>query len=181
LIQAIKHDIAIFAIHTNLDNAYVDGVNARIARQIGLTETEILLPKSGQIAAAQTIGAGLSGRMPKPMATGEFLQHLKQTMELPVIKHTRLVKETIHSVAICGGAGSFLTKQAIAAEADIFITSDIKYHEFFEANDDIILADIGHYESEKYTIDLLYTILQNNFSTFAVRFTKHITNPVHYF
>jgi putative NIF3 family GTP cyclohydrolase 1 type 2 len=84
-------------------------------------------------------------------------------------------------VAVCGGAGSFLTHLAIAAEADIYVTSDIKYHEFFDADGKIILADIGHFESEQYTIDLIYDVLRQNFPTFAVLKTKVISNPVHYF
>lgn len=181
IIKAIKNDIAIFAIHTNLDNAYINGVNARIARQIDLNQTKILLPKEGISPQGQTIGAGILGILAQSVKTEDFLSDLKIKMELPVIKHTKLIKKQIRSVAVCGGSGSFLINRAIQAGADIYITSDIKYHEFFEANDQIILADIGHYESEKYTIDLLYTILRNNFSTFAVHFTKLITNPVYYF
>jgi dinuclear metal center YbgI/SA1388 family protein len=180
LIKAIKNDIAIFAIHTNLDNAYRNGVNMRIAEQISLVDTTVLLPKTYDKNVDMSIGAGLTGYLTRPMQTHDFLHFLKERMELSILKHTKIIKNSIHKVALCGGAGSFLIHRAIASDSDIYITSDIKYHEFFEANNQIILADIGHYESEKYTIDLLFNILQNNFSTFAIHFTKHITNPVNY-
>lgn len=180
IIKAIKYDIAIFAIHTNLDNAYWNGVNSRIAQQIGIPRFSILQEKILPDPTDHKIGAGIIGELPLPMATGDFLNHIKSSMEIPYIRHTKAIRDKISSIALCGGAGSFLIKKAIQAGADVYITSDIKYHEFFEANDEILILDIGHYESEKYTIDLLYTILRNNFSTFAVHFTKHNTNPVYY-
>jgi dinuclear metal center YbgI/SA1388 family protein len=180
IIKAIKHDIAIYAIHTNLDNAYYHGVNDRIARQLSLSQTRILQAKPFTGPSGETLGAGLVGRLSEPMPVAAFFDHVKNAMNLSAFRHTRVVKDHVSVVALCGGAGSFLIQKAIAASADVYITADIKYHEFFEANGQIIVLDIGHYESEKYTIDLLYTILQNKFSTFAVRFTKHSTNPVYY-
>lgn len=180
IINAIKNDIAIFAIHTNLDNAFYHGVNTRFSEQLGLTDVNILAPKSETGHKNEAIGAGMYGWLPEPMATLDFFDYLKSKMSLHMIKHTALTKQTVSKIALCGGAGSFLTKAAIFVQADVFISSDFKYHEFFEANNQIIIVDIGHFESEKYTIDLLFGLLQNKFSTFAVRFTKHITNPVHY-
>jgi putative NIF3 family GTP cyclohydrolase 1 type 2 len=87
----------------------------------------------------------------------------------------------IKTVAVCGGAGSFLIASALASGADIYITSDIKYHEFFDANDKMIIADIGHYESEQFTINLLQEFLEQKFPTFAVLKTEVNTNPVRYF
>lgn len=180
IIKAIKHDIAIFAIHTNLDNAYWNGVNGRIARQIGISNFTILQEKIPIEPMDRKIGAGIIGELQHPMTPTDFMNHIKSAMDIPFLKHTKIIHDTIFKVAVCGGSGSFLIKKAILAGADAYITSDIKYHEFFEANDEILILDIGHYESEKYTIDLLYTILQKKFSTFAVHFTKHITNPVYY-
>lgn len=280
IIKAIKHDIAIYAIHTNLDNI-INGVNGKIADLLGLINRQILQPKqqmlckivtfvpmehaekikhsffesgAGQIGlysecsfsiegtgtfkagvgaspfvgiigkreevreakvevvcpvwrkdkvlralieahpyesvaydiiklenTENEIGSGLIGMLPKPVNTKEFFETIKQTFGLSVIKHTNIISETIQSVAICGGAGSFLTSKAIARRADIFLSADFKYHEFFDADDKIIIADIGHWESEHFTIDLLVDILKANFPTFAIQKSKSRTNPVYYF
>lgn len=177
IISAIKNDINLFAIHTNLDNVQVSGVNTKISDTIGLINQRILVQKGDD----HNIGAGMIGSLQKPMDTLDFLNHLKLTMQLNVLKHTTLTHSTINKVAVCGGSGSFLLSHAIQQEADIFITSDFKYHEFFDANGKIIIADIGHYESERFTIDLLYDLISNNFSTFAAHKTKINTNPVKYF
>ncbi|MGB2996285.1 MAG: Nif3-like dinuclear metal center hexameric protein, partial [Ferruginibacter sp.] len=112
--------------------------------------------------------------------TTVFLANLKNIFKVPVVKHSRILKKKVRKIAICGGAGSFLTGHAIACDADIFITSDIKYHEFFDADDKLVLADIGHYESEQYTIELLFEVLKLNFPTFAVQKTALNSNPVRY-
>lgn len=181
VIKAIKHDIAIFAIHTNLDNVYQNGVNAMISNKIGLINTEILSPLADIKHNDMPVGAGMLGYLPAPMKTDQFLHHLKTQMDLRVVKHTAICKDEIHKVAVCGGSGSFLLKQAKISNADIFVTSDFKYHEYFDADGAIIIADIGHFESEKYTIDLLYDLIMNNFSTFATHYTKIVTNPIKYF
>ncbi len=181
VIKAIKHDIAIFAIHTNLDNVYTSGVNAQIAERLKLQNTKILSPKEGITFRDQPVGAGLTGHLETKMAPKHFFEYLKEAMELQVIRHTEVCKDYIYHVALCGGSGSFLLNEAKKAGADIFITADYKYHEYFDADKEIIIADIGHYESEKYTIDLLYNLIINNFSTFAAHCTKIITNPIKYF
>ena len=101
-------------------------------------------------------------------------------MKTSTIRHTNICKDQVERVAICGGAGSFLLPKAIAAEADIFITGDFKYHEFFEADDRIIIADIGHFESEQFTKDLLYEILSKKFTNIALRLSEVVTNPIKY-
>ena len=106
---------------------------------------------------------------------------MKTAFNLSVIKHTPLLGKPIKKVAVCGGAGSFLTKNAIAAGADIFISSDFKYHEFFDANNRILITDIGHWESEQFTTELIIEILQAKFPTFAVLKSGIKTNPVNYF
>ena len=127
------------------------------------------------------IGSGLVGEIEEPLRKMIFLPCLKRTFRLSVIRHTRLLNKKIKKIAVCGGAGSFLISAAKAAGADIYITSDIKYHEFFDADNTILLADIGHYESEQFTIDLLTGILQQKFPNFAVLKTETNTNPVNYF
>jgi putative NIF3 family GTP cyclohydrolase 1 type 2 len=102
-------------------------------------------------------------------------------METDCIRHTALHRETVHTVAVCGGAGSFLLKNAIAARADVFVTGDYKYHQFFDAENKILIADIGHYESEHFTIEIFSEILKEKFPNFALLFTKTNTNPVNYY
>lgn len=129
----------------------------------------------------QEIGAGLIGELAQPMEETEFLSFVKQQFGLSVIKYTSLRQQPIKRVAVCGGAGSFLIRQARQQGADIYITSDIKYHEFFDAEGQIVVADIGHYESEQFTILLLHDLLREKFPTFAVLKTSVNTNPVQYF
>ena len=279
IIKAIKNDIAIYAIHTNLDNIK-DGVNAVIAKKIGLEKTKILRPKkdfikklsfycpvseanriknllweagAGNIGnyshcsfstigqgtflgndfskpslgeknvlhtekeekieiifpsylenkilntlysvhpyeevayeiylldnVNQDIGSGLYGKLKKPMKSNDFLRYLKKIMQTKCIRHTNLNKEYIETVSVCGGSGSFLLDDAKRVKADIFITSDFKYHEFFNADNNIIIADIGHYESEQFTKELLNELLKKKFTKFATHLSSINTNPINY-
>ncbi|MCC5946335.1 MAG: Nif3-like dinuclear metal center hexameric protein [Bernardetiaceae bacterium] len=180
LIAAIKNEIGLYAIHTNLDNVS-HGVNAKICERIGIQNPKILVPKV-PLPTSENVGAGMVGQLASPMPVADFLAHLKASMKLPLIKHTRFkADDKIERVAVCGGAGSFLLADAMRAKADIFITADYKYHEFFDADDKIIIADIGHYESEIYTCELLAEQLQTAFPTIAVRIANTNTNPVRYF
>lgn len=128
----------------------------------------------------QERGAGLVGQLPEPIETRQFLAQLKQTFGCGCIRHTELVHQKIQTVALCGGAGSFLLPDAIGAKADIYISADFKYHEFFDAEKHLIIADIGHYESEQFTSELLAEQLTEKFPNFAIRLTKLNTNPVNY-
>lgn len=280
VISAIKHDIVIYAIHTNLDNV-LHGVNNRIADRLGLVSRRILAPKDRQlmklcsfVPLAQAdelrtalfeagaghigrysdcsfnvegtgtfkggagtnpfagnpgelhrekevklevifpahlqsrlvaallkshpyeevaydiiplanehpeVGSGLIGELPEPVTEEGFLHILKNAFELSIVRHTPLLGKKIQKVALCGGAGSFLTGRALAAGADVYVTADVKYHEFFDANDRLVIADIGHWESEQYTSELLVELLQAKFPTFAVLKSAINTNPVRYF
>lgn len=180
VMKAIKNDIAIYAIHTNLDNVYYNGVNGKIAERLGLIRTTILSPKATS-TDEQPIGSGMIGELKAPMKELSFLAFLKKTMQTDCIKHTKLRHLPIQKVAVCGGAGGFLLSKAIAQEADIFITSDYKYHEFFDADDKIIIADIGHFESEQFTSNLLATLISEKFPSFAAILTTIHTNPVYYY
>lgn len=126
------------------------------------------------------VGSGLIGELEAEMDETQFLHHLKSSMELPLVRHSGAAKK-IKTVAVCGGSGSFLTQRAISAGADVYVTADIKYHEFFDAEDRLLLCDIGHYESEKYTMNLFAEILSQKFPNFATIFAKTLTNPVKYF
>jgi dinuclear metal center YbgI/SA1388 family protein len=280
VMKAIKHEVAIYATHTNLDHA-VGGVNFMIAERLGLQNVRILAPKSdvlmklvsfvpidatqkvldalyeagvGQIGnydhcsfqvrgtgsfrpnqnanphigtvntdenvvenrievifpsylenrvmtalrnahpyeevahyltllhnQHQEVGAGAVGSLSEALSVHEFLAYLKQSMDLNVIRHTAFVKNTIQKIAVCGGAGSFLLNDAVRAEADVFITADFKYHEFFDADGRILICDIGHYESEVFTKELLQRYLSKKFPNFATILSETITNPVNYY
>jgi len=129
----------------------------------------------------QQIGAGMVGTLPAPMSEGDFLAHLQKQMKTDCIRHTALKNKNILKVAVCGGSGSFLLGDAIREKADIFITADYKYHQFFDAEGKIIIADIGHYESEQFTSEIFEEILKEKFPTFAILLSSLNTNPVKYF
>lgn len=177
VIKAIKEDVAIYAIHTNLDNVRHQGVNERIAQRLGLENLRLLGPKNDE----KTIGSGMVGELPAALGETDFLHLLKDRMEAAVVKHTALLNKPVSTVALCGGAGGFLLEQAKKAGAQVFVTADYKYHEFFDADGEIIICDIGHYESEQFTTQLLAELLTKKFRTFAVLCTERITNPVRYF
>ena len=279
VIKAIKHDVAIFATHTNLDSI-MTGVNHKIAEKIGLHNLKILSPSTGNLskltvfvpeentaavldamhqagagaignysrcsfrqkgtgtflpgedsnphigkknvleevvenrievifpgykkrdilAAMRTahpyeevayylhdlaninmeVGAGMIGELEKPLDSRAFLAHLKKSMGFQVVKHTRPPDKPIEWVALCGGAGSFLLKTAIAQKADVFVSADFKYHEYFDADGKIMIADIGHYESEQFTKDLILAHLSEIFPNIALHLSKVATNPIFY-
>ena len=280
VIKAIKNDIAIYAIHTNLDHS-LKGVNAEIAQRLGINKPRILAPTENSLSklaiyvpsiniqevedalfkagagnignyskcsfvsngrgsfqpmeganpsdgeigtrhypeeqklevlvsnhklpdvlkamnevhpyevvahdihtiknSDQSEGAGMIGKLDKPIEVSLFLEQIKKNFNCGIIRHTPILKEKIQTVAFCGGSGSFLLKDAIRQQADIFITGDFKYHEFFDAEDQLIIADIGHYESEQYTSNLLMRILSEKFTNFAVHLSRINTNPINYF
>ena len=279
VIKAIKHDIAIYAAHTNIDNV-INGVSGRMADKLGLINKQVLIPKEGVLlklvtfvpqlhafsvrdalfaAGAGTIGnydacsfnseglgtfragdqtnpfVGLPGELhtekevrievilpaflkakvieallrfffkqktaydiyqlqnewngvgmgviaelPEAENELDFLTKIKAVFRLDIIRHTNLLNKKIKKVALCGGSGSSLVHAAIDAEADIFISGDFKYHEFFDAENRIIIADIGHYESEQFTKDIFYEIITKKMPTFAVQISDIKTNPINY-
>jgi dinuclear metal center YbgI/SA1388 family protein len=279
IIDAIRSDIAIYAIHTNLDNV-MHGVNRRIADVIGLSHLSILQPKSGllykivvfvpadhmaqvrqamfdagagsigkydscsfqvsgtgnyrageganpyagtagefheemesrvEVIADQwsksevvramlaahpyeevaydvyrienelnSVGSGLVGQLPAPEPVTDFLMRLKTVMKVGCIRHTAPVKKSVQKIAVCGGSGSFLLESAVRSGADVLITADFKYHQFFDADGRILIADIGHYESEQFTMNLLNDWFSQKFPNFATHLTDVVTNPVHY-
>ncbi len=126
------------------------------------------------------VGSGMIGELKKPMDALTFLKSVKRNLKTGCIRYTQLLGKPIQKVAVCGGAGSFLLSQAIAAEADILITADFKYHDFFDADGKIVVADVGHFESEQFTKDLIAEQLLEKFPTFAARISKINTNPIKY-
>ncbi len=280
VIKAIKHDIAIYSMHTALDNSH-KGVNAKICEVLGLQNTNVLIPQAGTIkklttyvpqenanalktalfhagaghignysncsftvdgtgsyqanAGAnpylgkigethyekesqisitysksheakilkalfsnhpyeevayeiqtlenknQNIGMGMVGNLEKSMDEPGFFEFLKKKMNVSCIRHSDFLEKKIEKVAVLGGSGSFAISAAIAANADVFITSDLKYHQFYEAEGKILLADIGHYETEQFTKNLLVDYLTKKIPNFAVSLSESKTNPIKYF
>jgi dinuclear metal center YbgI/SA1388 family protein len=129
----------------------------------------------------QDVGAGAIGELPEPLDEALFLAHLRDRLGLRVVRHTPLRERPVRRVAVCGGAGSFLLAEARRQGADAFVTADFKYHEFFDAEGELVICDVGHYESEVGTKELLRKYLSEKFPTFATLLSETDTNPVRYF
>jgi dinuclear metal center YbgI/SA1388 family protein len=183
IMEAIKHDIALIAIHTNLD-AVASGVNFQIAQQLHLKDLSILSPSPKPTSNGLESGSGMIGRFSTPLSVEAFLQLLKNAFHCPAIKYTPVEFSKVSVVAICGGAGSFLLPEAKAKGAHAYVTADVKYHDFFDAEGQLLYCDIGHYESEQFTIQLIVDYLkQQSFSAhaaFTIVPTQVNTNPVRY-
>jgi len=189
--KAIRNNISIYAIHTNLDNIAV-GVNKKICDKFGLTNCKLLLPspfKGDGLGVRH--GSGMIGTLPKPFTEIVFLNKVKKVMKAGSLRHTQLLNKKVNKIAVCGGSGSFLLAEAIRQKADVFVTADFKYHQFFDGENKVLIADIGHYESEQFTKELLRDLLMEKFSIFAPRFKKGEknlplllsavnTNPINY-
>jgi dinuclear metal center YbgI/SA1388 family protein len=128
----------------------------------------------------QEVGSGFIGQLEKPMSSGEFMEHVKKHLNIGQLRHSALLKKKIQTVAVCGGAGSFLLNEAKKQKADAYVSADFKYHEFFDAENKCLICDIGHYESEVMIKDAILDYLSNIFSTFAVLKSDICTNPVLY-
>ncbi len=176
LLKAISNGITLYAAHTNLDNA-PGGVNFAIAAKLGLEDVRFLAPSAGE---GQEGGSGVIGTLPEWMTETDFLRRVKKVFEVGCVKHSRMMGRQIRTVAVCGGAGSFLIPNAVSAAADAFLTGEIRYHEYFGREKEILLAEIGHYESEQYTRQLLADILQAQCPKLKVDITKINTNPIKY-
>jgi dinuclear metal center YbgI/SA1388 family protein len=178
---AIQHNIAIYAIHTNLDNL-LDGVNKTLADRLNLLNRHILAPKPGYMDQnSKEIGSGLIGELSLALDEENFLKWIKEKLNLTVIKHTAFTGKQLKTIALCGGSGSFLIPTAIGQKADCYITSDLKYHDFFEADGKLLLVDIGHWESEQWVSELIIAHLTAKFPTFAVLQSLVCTQPITYF
>lgn len=280
LINAIKNDISMYSVHTNLDNV-ISGVNGFLAEKMGLKDCRVLLPKGDLLRKLVTfcpvdhaeevrnalfssgaghignydscsfnsmgtgsfrglqdtdpfvgeagtlhfenemrieviypvylerkilralivshpyeevaydifplknflpeVGAGIAGVLEFPVNEKEFLKFIKNLLGIPFLRHSKLLGREIQRVALCGGSGSFLIHEAINNKADVFISSDIKYHDYFESDGKIVIVDAGHYETEQFTKDLLYKFLKEKFPNFALQISKENTNPVFYY
>ena len=173
--QAIKHDICIYAAHTNLDNA-PGGVNFAISEKLGLENVTFLLPRPDGKG-----GSGLIGDLKKEMPAADFLKTVKETFHIACLMHNDCQKP-VRRVALCGGAGEFLMNTAVSLGADAFLTGEIGYHYFFGHEQEILIGAMGHYQSEQFTIDLLEKILSPLFAENKCPLLKTgiDTNPIHY-
>lgn len=164
IMKLIKSDIAAYAAHTNLDNL-MDGVNGILAFQLGLTNCHILRQLEGQ--PSPEVGAGMIGELPYPMPTEAFLEQVKMALGLPLLRMSEVAGPVVNRVAICGGAGNFLIEDAVRQGAEVYLTGDMKYHDFQRSEGRITLVDIGHYESEQFSRQLIYSIISKKFCNFA--------------
>lgn len=126
------------------------------------------------------VGSGMIGVLEKALTERDFLDMLKNKLRANGIRHTGFLNRKIRTVAVCGGSGSFLIRDALAAKADAFVTADIKYHQFFEPDGKMLLVDTGHFENEQFTREWFYEVIKKNFPKFAVHFSRINTNPVNY-
>ena len=182
--KAIKNDISIAAMHTNLDNSFV-GVNMVLAEKLGLKNMQILRSSqqsalSGQQLELQ-VGSGMIGVLEHEMSEQEFMSLVKEKLSVPAIRHSELLNRPIKKVALCGGSGSFLINDAKRCKADVYLTADVKYHEFFDADNEILILDAGHFETEQFTKQLFADIILKKNPKFAVQISSVKTNSVHYF
>ena len=173
-LKAIQRGIAIYAAHTNLDNA-VGGVNYEIASRIGLRDVELLTKRE---VNGIVCGAGVIGTLPQSEDELSFLSRLKAIFGVQALQHNRLMGRSVRRVALCGGAGSFLLNDAIHAGADSFITGEIHYHDFFGHDGEILMVSMGHYESEQFTPCIFERLLREQFPTLRVEHTRLNTNPI---
>ena len=173
VIDAILKGISIYSAHTNLDSVW-DGVSHEIARRLSLKNIEVLEPQPENSRA----GLGVVGSV-SPVPKIEFLRKIKDTFKVKALRYSAQSPAlVVRKVAVCGGAGASLISSAIRQQADILVTGDVKYHDFTSYGQDIIIADIGHYESELCSRDILCRILRESFPDLVVYLSETETNPI---
>ncbi len=174
--KAIKNDIVVVSMHTNMDNAR-DGVNFKIAEKLGLTDVGFMASKS---VNGIECGSGIIGTLPEEMTATDFIAKVKQTFGVKHAQCNQLLERPIRRVALCGGAGDFLIDDAIAAKADAFITGEMHYHVYFGHEQEIQICVIGHYESEQYTSEIFKSIIEEKCNGVPAIIAETCTNPVIY-
>lgn len=172
VVKALGKGIAIYSAHTSLDNA-PGGVNHKIAELIGLQDLKWLQPRD------EESGSGLIGELDVPEHDSDFLHRIQSVFGVECLRHSECIGRQIKTIALCGGSGGFLMRDAVKQGADCFITGEFHYHDYFE-NDGMLLAELGHYQSEQYTIDLVAELLSQSFPDLEVEKTSINTNPTRY-
>ena len=179
--MAIKHDITIYSAHTNMDSAW-QGVSFRMADKIGMTDVRFLDDNQVEPYGEQentSAGCGVIGNI-EPMPAREVLKRVKDAFQVGAVRYSGDGECMVSRVALCGGAGGFLLDKAVQAGAQLYVTADMRYHDFLDWHQRIVVADIGHYESEHFTKEIFLEIIQKKNPTFAVAFAKNETNQVNY-
>lgn len=178
IIKAVKNDIAIACMHTNLDNSYL-GVSKWLAEKIGLRNLEILEPMN--VDDDVVTGGGMVGELENELDERDFLALVKKNLNAKALRHSDFLNKKIKKVAVCGGSGFFLLDNAKRCKADAYVTADIKYHDFFAADGQLLLVDAGHYETEQFTKELIADVILKKFCNFAVSISNVKTNSINYF
>ena len=170
--MAVQKGIAVYAAHTNLDNA-PGGVNFKIAEKLGLSDVRFLSPlRSGEG------GSGVVGKLPRPLRREAFLELVARTFGVEALRHNGAAPLTVQTVALCGGAGEFLLDEAIRQGADAFLTGEMGYHRYFGHEEEILIGVMGHYESEQFTVQLLQEVLRRACPGLRIVQTELCTNPI---
>ena len=177
VMKAVKHDIAMISMHTNLDNSYL-GVSRVLAERLGLKKLHLLQPSESE---PELCGVGMVGEFEKPEEEVDFLNLVADTIGSPCLRHSALTGRRIQKVALCGGAGVPFMQDALRQKVDAYLTADIKYHDFFVPEGNILLVDGGHFETEQFTKELICELIRKKFPTFAAEIAETKTNSVHYF
>lgn len=178
LIKAIKHDLAIYASHTNIDSV-IEGVSGKLAIQLGMKDLSIL-SVAGTSETHGQYGLGVVGDLETPMDEAHFLAEVKLLFNIPSIRHSAFTGLPVSRIAICGGSGSSFLPEARRAGATVLLTGEARFHEFFTEGLGIMLVDAGHFETEQHTKALFFNLISKKFPTFAVRISYEETNPVNY-
>ena len=173
VMKAIQKGITVVSMHTNYDNA-MNGVNYKIARKIGLHNVTFL----GDEAQKAGHGSGVVGQLDEPMAAKDFINMVKSVLNADDASCNQLLRRKISSVALCGGAGSFLLDEAVKCKADAFITGEMHYHEYFGHEQEIQIVVVGHYESEQYTNEIFRSVIAKAYPDVKTYLTKTNTNPI---
>lgn len=168
--KALAHNMVLYSMHTNIDSAEGGG-NDLFAEKLALTTPKVLVPCK-QPELSDKNGLGRIGTLPTPMSALDFLHYVKDRMGLQVLRYYGDEQKKIHTVAVCGGGGASFIEDALAAGADAYVSGDIKYHDFFKSNDNMLIADIGHYEGEFFIKEIIYKAIKEKFSTFAASISK---------
>jgi dinuclear metal center YbgI/SA1388 family protein len=171
---ALKHDVALYAAHTNLDSVR-GGVSEKMCDQLALKNRRIL-----RTTDIPNVGLGMLGELEAPLSANDFLLFVKKIFGNPFIKYSNSGKANICSIAVCSGSGGSLLSSAIASGADAYVTADLKYHEFQIASENLLAVDVGHYESEIAAVDIFYEVITKKFPIFAVHLSEAAVNPVRY-
>ncbi len=177
VMKAIKNDISMISMHTNLDNSFL-GVNRVLAERLGLKNLQFLQPVA---CGVENHGAGMIGTFENPMEETDFLQFVSETIDTPCLRHSALTGRKIRKVALCGGSGSPFMAEALRNQADAYLTADVKYHDFFLPEGQILLVDGGHFETEQFTKELINELVTKKFPNFAAEIAETRTNAVCYF